>query len=263
MRRRSAASPALHAQPPRTDQVPSPPAALLPYAAPLARAYYSRHYDVHLTGMEHIPTVGPVLLAANHIGILDGPLLGAYAGRPVHAVVKREMFQGRMGAMLLSLGQIPVQRDAVDPRAVRQMLRVLRDGGVVSIYPEGARGTGDFAHSRLGAAYLALCSGAPVVPVACLGTRLPGASVSSYPPRGSRVDVVCGAPYVVVPVPWPRRKAHVAAVAEDLRRSLAAHVRAACAATGQVLPGPAPDESKDVAGRRGPEVGPAAAEVAG
>jgi 1-acyl-sn-glycerol-3-phosphate acyltransferase len=174
---------ALHAQRPRTDQVPSPPAALLPYAAPLARAYYSRHYDVHLAGMEHIPAAGPVLLAANHIGILDGPLLGAYAGRPVHAVVKREMFQGRMGAMLLSLGQIPVQRDAVDPRAVRQMLRVLRDGGVVSIYPEGARGTGDFAHSRLGAAYLALCSGAPVVPVACLG------------PAARRVGVV-------VPAAW-------------------------------------------------------------
>jgi 1-acyl-sn-glycerol-3-phosphate acyltransferase len=260
---RSAASSALHAQWPRTDEVPSPPAALLPYAAPLARRYFGRRYEVHLSGMHQIPARGPVLLAANHVGILDGPLLGAYAGRPVHAVVKREMFEGRLGAMLLSLGQIPVQRDAPDPRAVRQMLRVLRNGGVVSIYPEGARGTGDFSHSRLGAAYLALCSGAPVVPVACLGTRMPGALVSSYPPRGSRVDLVCGAPYVVASVPWPRRKAHVAAVAEDLRRYLAAHVRAACAATGQVLPGPAPDEAKDIAGRRGPEVGPAAAEVAG
>jgi 1-acyl-sn-glycerol-3-phosphate acyltransferase len=181
----------------------------------------------------------------------------------VHGVVKREIFAGRLGGALFRLGQIPIDRENVDIGAVKQMLRVLRDDGVVAIYPEGVRGAGDVAHSRLGAAYLTLCSGAPVVPVACLGTRLPGASVSSPPPRGSRVYVVYGAPYRLDPVPWPRRKAHVASVAEILRAHLAAHVQAACAATGEALPGPAPDEVKDIAGRHGPEVGPEAAEVAG
>jgi 1-acyl-sn-glycerol-3-phosphate acyltransferase len=256
------ASAARHTQWPRTDAVPSLRGALLPYVGLLARPYLSRRYQVSVTGMEHVPLRGPLLFASNHVGILDGPLLAAYAPRPVHALVKREMFDRRLGPVLRTLGQIPVRRDTVDPRAVKLMLRVLRDDGVVAIYPEGARGTGDFAHSRLGAAYLALCTGVPVVPVACLGTRLPGASVSAVPPHGSRVDLVYGAAWNVEPVAWPRRKSHVAAVAEELRTYLAAHVRAACAATGQDLPGPAPDEVKDVAGRRGPEVGPAATEIA-
>jgi 1-acyl-sn-glycerol-3-phosphate acyltransferase len=252
-----------HTQLPRTDEVPALRTALLPRAARVARVYFSRRYDVRLSGGEHVPTSGPVLFTANHLGILDGPLLVAYAPRLVHGVVKREIFAGRVGQVLFRLGQIPIDRETVDIRAVKQMLRALRDDGVVAIYPEGVRGAGDVAHSRLGAAYLALCSGAPVVPVACLGTRLPGASVSAMPPRGSRVHVVYGAPYHIDQVPWPRRKAEVASVAETLRAHLAAHVQAACAATGESLPGPAPDEVKDIAGRHGPEVGPQAAEVAG
>jgi 1-acyl-sn-glycerol-3-phosphate acyltransferase len=236
---------------------------VLPRAARVARAYLSRRYEVGLFGEEHVPSTGPALFAANHLGILDGPLLVAFAPRLVHGVIKREIFHGRLGRALLQLGQIPVERETVDPRAVRQMLRVLRDDGVLAIYPEGARGAGDFAHSRLGAAYLALCTGAPIVPVTCLGTRLPGASVSALPPKGSPVDVVYGEPYRIAAIPWPRRKAQVAAEAESLRAYLAQQVQAACGLTGRSLPGPAPDEGKDAAGRHGPEVGPEAAEVAG
>ena len=85
-------------------------------------------------------------------------------------------------------------------------------------------------------------TGAPVVPVAVLGTREPGGTTDSMPAAGSRLDLVFGEPVPVVPVPWPRRRDAVALLAEQLRARLARHVADACDLTGQSLPGPLPTE---------------------
>jgi 1-acyl-sn-glycerol-3-phosphate acyltransferase len=243
---------------PRTDRVAPLPTAALRLSRRVAAVLLRRWYDVRLVGEGQVPAHGPVVLVCNHIGLLDGPLLAAVAPRPVHGLVKREMFDGRGRGPLRALGQISVERSAVDPFAVRQALRVLRDDGVVSVYPEGSRGRGDVRHSRLGAAYLALVSGATVVPVAHLGTRTGAASVHAVPPRGSRLDVLFGAPLRASqdPVPWPRRRSEVAALAEGLRAGLAAHVQHAVRVTGRTLPDEPPDAVDDADGRRGHEVGP-------
>ncbi len=125
-----------------------------------------------------------MIFAANHIGVLDGPLLAIFAPRPVHALTKHEMFRGRTGRFLRRSGQIPLDRFAADPRAVRTALRVLRDGGAVGVFPEGTRGDGELHRFHHGAAYLALVSGAPVVPVILLGTREPGGGIDSTPDPG-------------------------------------------------------------------------------
>jgi 1-acyl-sn-glycerol-3-phosphate acyltransferase len=226
----------------------------------VAAVLLRRRYDIRVHGRAHLARRGPVLLVCNHMGLLDGPVLAAVAPRLVHGLVKREMFEGRLGAPLRALGQISVERTMVDPRAVKQSVRVLRDGGVLAIYPEGSRGRGDVAHSRLGAAYLAMVTGAIVVPVASLGTRAGRESVHASPPRGRRIDLVFGAPLraASTPVAWPRRQADVAALAEELRAGLAQHVQDAVVLTGQRLPGEAPDVLDDLAGRGGHEVGPQA-----
>jgi 1-acyl-sn-glycerol-3-phosphate acyltransferase len=113
---------------------------------------------------------------------------------------------------------------------------VLADGGGLAIYPEGSRGLGDVVETKPGAAYLALVSGAPVVPVACLGTRDDGAGTSSMPKRGSRVDTVFGPSMQFDPIPWPRTKHAVAAVQAEIQQVLAEHVKAACDLTGQTFP---------------------------
>jgi len=252
----------VHDQQPRTVAVPAPPVAPLQVARRVAASLLRRRYDVRVHGAEHLPAGGPVVLSCNHIGLYDGPLLTAVAPRPVHALVKREMFTGPGGWLFGAFGQISVERSAVDVFAVKQMMRVLRDGGVVAVYPEGSRGRGDVTHSRLGVAYLAMVTGALVVPVAHLGTRAHGASVHAAPARGARLDVVFGEPLRAAqpPLAWPRRKAQVESLAERLRVGLAEHVHHAVQLTGQRLPAAPPDARDDAAGRRGQEVGPQAEE---
>ncbi|MBM7788498.1 lysophospholipid acyltransferase family protein [Tenggerimyces flavus] len=205
---------------------------------PLATALVRAMWDVRVYDRHHVPTGGPVILAANHTGFLDGPLVYAVAARPVHALIKREMFRGAVGSVLRKVGQISVDRSVVDAGAVKSMLAVLDRGDTLAIYPEGTRGAGDFAEIKSGVAYLGLCTGAPIVPVAILGTRVPGRSVGSIPSVRSRLDVVFGPALSIDPVPWPRRRHVVREHAMAVRTKLVEHLRHACALTGRSLPGP-------------------------
>lgn len=207
------------------------------------RMYVNRHFDLHLHDVHLLPAKGPTILAPNHLSVLDGPLLGAVTPRMVHAVGKVEVFGGLQGHLLRRFGQISIDRSIVDSRAIRQSIATLRDGRVLSVYPEGSRGAGDFTRVRSGVAYLAMVTGAPIVPVALLGTRVPGGSIDHHPPKGTRIDVVFGEPVTVDRVSFPRRRPDVRAVADEIGEILRAHVRKAVVATGNPLPG-AP-EKKD------------------
>jgi 1-acyl-sn-glycerol-3-phosphate acyltransferase len=205
-----------------------------------ALAAVARHrWALEVHGVEHVPMHGPVVFVANHIGFLDGPLLAIVGPRPVHALTKRELYAGPMGAFLRFAGQIPVDRFHIDPRAVRRGLRVLRDGGAVGMFPETTRGAGDMAHAAGGAAYLALVTGAPLVPTAFLGTRQAG-SARTFAPAGSRIVMAYGAPVRVAPRPWPRRPEHVHEATEQTRQAVIDLVAATERATGLSLPGPLP-----------------------
>jgi 1-acyl-sn-glycerol-3-phosphate acyltransferase len=180
---------------PRTDGVPHPSRWALYHINVYARWLIRRRFDVRLHETANIPATGPVVFASNHIGIIDGPLLAIFTPRPVHALTKLEMFEHWfLGPFLRWAGQIPLYRFGSDPAAVKMALRVLREGNAMGIYPEGTRGAGDLSHFNRGAAYLALASGAPVVPVTMLGSRDPGGGVSSLPHKGARIDIVYGEP---------------------------------------------------------------------
>lgn len=213
-----------------------PPPTRLMGASQRILQIWLRRYESHVHGLEQVPLTGPVIFASNHMGYLDGPLLFTVAPRRVHALVKEQMFDSFFGHVLLQIGQICIDRWNPDPRAVKTCLRILDDGGVVAIYPEGSRGRGDIAVSKGGAAYLALVSGAPIVPVACLGTRADGASLDKMPRRGTRVDTVFGAAIRVAPEPWPRTQQQVRSLNAVVQETLAAHVKSACELTGHTLP---------------------------
>lgn len=230
-----------HYQLPRTHDVGPLRERVLRRGRPIAAPLLRRWYDIHVHHDERIPRKGPVLLAPNHAGYLDGPLLIITAPRPVHAMVKREMFNGVFNPLLNAAGQIPLDRFNVDPYAIKLAVRVLRDDKVLAIYPEGSRGAGDGRFVKRGWAYLATVTGAPIIPVAVFGSRLPGTSVSALPPRGQRVDVVYGEPISVDAQPWPRRSDDILSLTEDLQKRFREHIEQSQRRCGGILPGAAPD----------------------
>jgi len=150
-------------------------------------------FKPRVLGAWRVPASGPVILAVNHSHNVDGPMLMGTAPRPVHFLIKKEAFVGPLDPFLRGIGQLKVDRTTADRTAITRALGVLEDGGVLGIFPEGTRGDGDFASLRAGLAYFAVRSGAPIVPVAVLGsTERRGRLISALPPLRSRVDVVFG-----------------------------------------------------------------------
>ncbi|MEH3034743.1 MAG: lysophospholipid acyltransferase family protein [Aeromicrobium erythreum] len=232
-----------------TRDVPAPrglPESGLTLLRPLAQRHIRRRWTLETVGAHHVPESGPVILAANHIGWLDGPLLIVCAPRPAHALVKSEAFVGRTGRLLRFAGQLPLHRERQDTGAMRRAADALAAGQAVAVYPEGQRGDGELREVRPGVAWLALVSGAPVVPVAIFGTREPGAGAESRPPRGSRLDVVYGRPLQLAARPWPRTTTAVAEAADQVHAHLLAHLDHARRSTGRTLPGPLPEGATDV-----------------
>lgn len=236
-----------HGSLPRSDGTRFPWRFMLHGLRPISAWLIRRRYDVRLHGLDLVPADGPVLFAANHVGVMDGPLLAVYAPRPVHVFTKEEMFDGHalLGTFLVLSGQIRLDRFNTDPHAVRQMMRVLRDGAAGGIFPEGRRGNGEFDRFHRGTAYFALASGAPVVPVVMIGTRVPGGRSGSLPPKGATIDIVFGAPYTVPAVEWPRTKEQVEHTSMLLREHLLVHLDHAKALTGRDLPGELPSGDLD------------------
>ncbi|MFJ9616399.1 lysophospholipid acyltransferase family protein [Streptomyces noursei] len=144
-------------------------------------------------GAWRVPASGPVILAVNHSHGIDGPMLMGTAPRPVHFLIKKEAFAGPLDPFLRGIGQLKVDRQAADRKAITDALDVLAGGGVLGIFPEGTRGEGDFASLRAGLAYFAVRSGAQVVPVAVLGsTDRPSRLTPAVPRLRGRIDVVFG-----------------------------------------------------------------------
>ena len=207
--------------------------------------YIRKRWDVHERGNGQFPEQGPVILASNHIGWLDGPLLIATSPRPAHALVKSEMYEGMTGLLMRFAGQIKVHRYATDAGALRRSVQALRAGQVVVVYPEGTRGDGEFTAIKGGVGYLALVTGAPVVPVAIFGTRNAGEGGSVKPEKGARIDVIYGAPIQFTPHDWPRQKESVAEANALIHEHLLAHLADAKTKTKLELPGKLPAGDKD------------------
>jgi 1-acyl-sn-glycerol-3-phosphate acyltransferase len=144
-------------------------------------------WRVRVYGAENVPLEGPLIVACNHISLLDPPILGAFCPRMLHYMAKQELFEiFGFGALIRSFGAYPVDRKRNAAGAIKRSVEVLRSGGAIGIFPEGGRNlTGD-VEARQGAALLASLAKAPVVPAAIVGsaraTRLGAMKVAFGPP---------------------------------------------------------------------------------
>jgi 1-acyl-sn-glycerol-3-phosphate acyltransferase len=169
-------------------------------------------------GRERIPATGGVVMVANHSSLLDGPVIASVLGRRPVFLVKRELFRGPLGALFTRVGQIPVRRGEPDRAPLLAAVRVLRGGGLIGVFPEGTRGSGEVAAAHNGAAWLARAGNAVLLPVACRGTLRSSGARRRWRPR---VDVLFGEP---LPVPTGKGRAALVEATEQARSALAALV---------------------------------------
>lgn len=170
---------------------------------------------LEVTGTENVPLKGPVLLAANHRSMWDIPLHVIASPRPVTFMAKRELFKGPLGWAWHVLGGFPVNRDIADVRAVDTALALLERGDGVGIYPEGKRSkTGEMLPFLKGAAWLALRTGAPIVPSGIRGS-------GGHWWNRKRVTVSFGPPIFVDREPNPpARREKAEAITETLLQEI-------------------------------------------
>jgi len=155
-----------------------------------------------VTGLRHVPNLGPVIIASNHLSFSDSIFMPLVVPRKVTFMAKSEYFTspGFKGFIkkitFQALGQVPVDRAGGrrSEAAIRTGLKLLEAGQCIGIYPEGTRSPdGRLYKGRIGIARMAIDSGAPVVPVAMFNTAeiQPTGQVV---PKVRRVEMVFGEP---------------------------------------------------------------------
>lgn len=172
--------------PPRTPPRPGP---VFTIGRAILRPALRLRYRPRITGTEHVPSSGPVLLASNHLSGLDTILIPSFSPRSVQFLAKASLFTSRIGRWFFPrIGAIPVHRtaSAAAQAALDTGREVLAAGQVFAVFPEGSRSRDGRLHrGRGGAAWLALATGATVIPVGLVGTDRRS---------GGRVEVHFGAP---------------------------------------------------------------------
>ena len=140
------------------------------------RMLYRIFYKVQIIGLENIPLEGAAVLACNHMSNFDPPLVGGYVGLkrdPVYIIKKELLSVPLIGAVLKSFGFIPIDRykKGGDMHAIKQALKVIKEGKALFLFPEGTRSkTGKPLKPKAGIGFLLWHCQAPVVPIRVFNT---------------------------------------------------------------------------------------------
>jgi 1-acyl-sn-glycerol-3-phosphate acyltransferase len=136
---------------------------------PILRTYFR----MHVQGTEHVPAEGPAIVAPNHKSFWDSFFIAVCIPRHLRFMAKTELIEARYGRILVRLGAFPVRRGESDEDALETARTILRQGGLLALFPEGTRirDPDELGHPRRGAGRLALEEGAPIVPAAIAGSE--------------------------------------------------------------------------------------------
>jgi 1-acyl-sn-glycerol-3-phosphate acyltransferase len=140
----------------------------------LVQVSFRIYFRMVRVGRGHIPRQGPAIIAANHRSFFDPFVIGTMARRPLYYVAKRELFEIHpfISWLLTALGAFPVDRGRGDRDTIDTAKELLARGELVLIFPEGTRTRpGPLGSPKRGVGRLALETGAPVIPVAVIGTE--------------------------------------------------------------------------------------------
>lgn len=160
-----------------------------------SRSLFHSFYSTEVVGAEKKIEEGGAIIASNHASFLDPPLLGGVYERPVAYLARNTLFKGPMAWLLPQLNAFPIDRDQADLRSMKTILRLLREGERLVMFPEGTRSPdGTLQDAKAGIGMLVAKSRVPVQPVRLLGTH------AGWPRGGSlhrtSIRVVIGDPIV-------------------------------------------------------------------
>lgn len=153
-------------------------------------------------GRENVPKEGGAIIASNHLAVIDSFVLPLFLSRKIRFIGKAEYFTGKgikgrlKAGFFKGVGTIPVDRGGgkAGEAALTTGLGVLNEGGLFGIYPEGTRSPdGRLYRGKTGVARLAIESGAPVIPVAMIGTN-EAQPIGTVMPKPKRIGIVIGEP---------------------------------------------------------------------
>lgn len=133
-------------------------------------------YRIQIIGKENVPKEGALLFCGNHRTYLDPPLITVTAGRKMSFMAKEELKeQALMRFLCFSFNGIWVKRDSKDIGSLKTAMKLLKNGGCIGIFPEGTRNGMEKNNGKLknGAAYMALKTGAKIVPIGIQGPAKP------------------------------------------------------------------------------------------
>ena len=178
---------------------------------------------VDCQGREYVPATGPCIIAANHIHNFDILYLGKHMPRYAHFMAKRELYRNPfLGWYFRQLGSFPVNRGQSDSWAMRQAGRILAEGQVLFVFPEGTRSgrQASLKRGKLGAVRLALKHQAPIVPTAIWGTEHLRYTFT----RSNQVNIRFGQPLDVLALagPAPHSRETLQALTGQLMQQIAA-----------------------------------------
>lgn len=170
------------------------PSLLYRSARALMRLLFFLLTDYEVRGQENLPVSGPLIVTTNHLSAVDLPAAMIAIPYQVTAFAASKHRKGLRGMLLRRFNVIWVRRGTADRRALRQALEVLRGGGVLGLAPEGTRSpTGTLMRGKSGASFLALNSGATILPIGLTGTETVLQEWLHL--RRPRIRVTIGKPY--------------------------------------------------------------------
>lgn len=189
----------------------------------VARLLVPLFAKLHTEGLERIPAEGPVVLALNHIHWMDIPLSAMRVRRHTHFMAKIELFQIPILSFIIArVGTFAVRRGEGDREALRVAERLLSEGEVVVIFPEGHRsGDGNLAAGHPGAALIALRANVPIVAVSISGTQqiFKGLRYGFWAPR---VTIHYSEPFTLAQAGGKRSRESLAQATDTIMRQIAA-----------------------------------------
>ena len=168
----------------------------------ICRTYWRATYE----GLENVPSASPYVLAPVHRSFIDFGLVARVDTRRIRYMGKDSLWKvSWFGRFITALGAFPVRRGSADREALRRCMDIIRSGEPLVLFPEGTRRSGPVVHDLYeGAAYVAIRTGVPIVPVGIGGSER-ALRKGKRLPRPVKVHVIVGPPLAPPP---PKASGH-------------------------------------------------------